>query len=200
MDIYRKLFISILTDSLEYLVYLYMLKNNNVSIDILNDNELFENYAENNLENIIILLNEILNNYQIKYSIWNKQFQPMLNTDHLYKEYYDSILKLSRMFRINDDIEITDMNERSMIMQECVENKNHINIDLMSFLKMDDFNSIEDICNYFQSIYTNVKFPIKNDINTFTILSIKNNDTVSDIYVDDSKYWSDETWKIIENA
>ena len=190
--IYAKMFLSFLTDSLDYLVYLYMLNNNNINLDILNDNELFETYIDNNLENIIILLNEILNKYQIKYSLWNKKFQ-LLDNEQLYKEYYDFEIKTSRMYRIKDNKEITDMKERITIMYDCVNNeKNHINIDLLSFLKHDEFDSIEDIRIYFRNIYTTIDFPINDIIIDFddTILLTKKEE--KNIYVDDSKYWSNK--------
>ena len=199
--IYAKMFLSFLTDSLDYLVYLYMLNNNNINLDILNDNELFETYIDNNLENIIILLNEILNKYQIKYSLWNKKFQ-LLDNEQLYKEYYDFEIKTSRMYRIKDNKEITDMKERITIMYDCVNNeKNHINIDLLSFLKHDEFDSIEDIRIYFRNIYTTIDFPINDIIIDFddTILLTKKEE--KNIYVVIQNIGQiNDTWKIIENT
>ena len=120
--------------------------------------------------------------------------------NYLYKEYYDSTLKTSKMFNIINNVEITDMNERIKITQQSVNGLNNLNVDITSFILDDDFNNFEDIRNHFSALYPTVNYPKYdrefNDLDIDMIYSQQ--DDEHDIIMD-SKYWSNDTWKIIEN-
>lgn len=196
LDFNKKLLICFTIDCFEFLVYLYIKKTNN-SIDLLNN----EKFIDDNLENIVNSFIDISKHKNIKYLLWKKQFQHnKLCDNYLYKEYYDSILKTSRMFNIINNTEITDMNERIKITQQSVNGLNNLNVDITSFILDDDFDYFEDIRNHFVTLYPTVIFPEcdnkfdDSDIDTILHSQDEHFDVV------DSKYWSNDTWKIIQNS
>jgi hypothetical protein len=195
LDFNKKLFICFSIDCFEFLVYLYIKKTNN-NVNLLDD----EIFIDNNLENIVNTFIEISNYKNIKYLLWKRQFNYNKPSDnYLYKEYYDPILKTSRMFNTINNIEITDMNERIKITQQSVNGLNNLNVDITSFILDDDFNYFEDIRNHFLALYPTVNYPKYetkfNDLDIDMILHSQN----EHLDIMDSKYWSNDTWKIIEN-
>jgi hypothetical protein len=192
----KKLFMCFVLDCFEYLIYLYIRKTNN-NINLMND----DIFIDNNLENIVNTFSQISNNKNIIYLLWKKQFQynKFSEAYYLYKEYYDSNLKTSRMFNILNNSEIRDMNERIKITQNSVNGLNNLNVDITSFLLDNDFNDFEDIRNHFKALYPTVNYPKYDmkfdDLDIDMILHSEN----ENFDVVDSRYWSNDTWKIIEH-